>query len=449
MTWADPLLPRAGSETTITVPPLIELTFEPEPAEMVNFAATKWRNRRFHRRHPVLAAVCVVVAVLLLPVLWSYGRALTAPGQEGFAARTAEWMRDHEMGGAVNWLERRWYDMNEPKIGGAPDSIVLPVIAPALTSPPITAVASTAAVTATTVGAPSTSSAPATTTTPAPHLAAPASLVTPAASPVAGEGVWVPFAIQADGVAAGYLTQIRPDAVHTSELVLVAWMDPHRATFQQFPGTKVPGGSWATPPQVPVAAQRSLIAAFNGGFRLEDARGGYYAEGRYAKPLRDGAASLVIGTTGQANVVMWGRDAQMGPGIATVRQNLDLLIDGGVPAPDLSVGSSPRWGWTLGNEAFVARSGVGVTADGALVFVGGPAMSVQTLADTLQRAGAVRAMELDINEDWISYNIYATNAKGKVEGRKALPAMKLWGGRYLGTDSRDFIGVFQRPLPAD
>lgn len=56
-------------------------------------------------------------------------------------------------------------------------------------------------------------------------------------------------------------------------------------------------------------------------------------------------------------------------------------------------------GLTLGNAACVWRSGLGITADGALVYVGGPGLNVTTLADILARAGAVRAMELDINRD--------------------------------------------------
>lgn len=46
------------------------------------------------------------------------------------------------------------------------------------------------------------------------------------------------------------------------------------------------------------------------------------------------------------------------------------------------------------------RSGVEVTADGALVYVTGPGLAPLQLAELLARAGAVRAMELDINPDW-------------------------------------------------
>lgn len=55
---------------------------------------------------------------------------------------------------------------------------------------------------------------------------------------------------------------------------------------------------------------------------------------------------------------------------------------------------------------FVWRSGVGITADGNIVYAMGPALSVRTLAELLHRAGAVRAMELDINTEWVSFMTY-------------------------------------------
>jgi hypothetical protein len=60
----------------------------------------------------------------------------------------------------------------------------------------------------------------------------------------------------------------------------------------------------------------------------------------------------------------------------------------------------------LGNQIYVWRSGVGITANGALVYVGGPALNITTLANLLVDAGAVRGMELDINTDWVSLATY-------------------------------------------
>jgi hypothetical protein len=95
----------------------------------------------------------------------------------------------------------------------------------------------------------------------------------------------------------------------------------------------------------------------------------------------------------------------------------------------------------LGARTVVARSGVGVTKTGALVYVAGPALTVKTLAEALQRAGAVRAMTLDINPEWVTFNIYQPVPV------KLYPQMQRPATRYLGPtrESRDFFTV---TLPA-
>ncbi len=92
---------------------------------------------------------------------------------------------------------------------------------------------------------------------------------------------------------------------------------------------------------------------------------------------------------------------------------------------------------------YVWRSGVGVTADGALVYAGGPAMSIIALARTLQAAGAVRAMEMDINTDWVSAFTYVpqdpTVPGSPIVGVKLLDNMSHDGSQYLQQNSRDFF----------
>ena len=93
---------------------------------------------------------------------------------------------------------------------------------------------------------------------------------------------------------------------------------------------------------------------------------------------------------------------------------------------------------------FVWRSGLGVTANGALVYVGGPGLNITTLADLFVRAGAVRALELDINTDWVHFATYSplapTEVAGPANGSDLLPTMVGTPRRYF-TDwwSRDFF----------
>jgi hypothetical protein len=236
-------------------------------------------------------------------------------------------------------------------------------------------------------------------------LPAPAALAPFSSPAVAGEGRWHPAGRMVGGHPAVYETLLRPPG--SSLESGVAWMDTHLLAAQLYSGAESPGGSgWALTAPIGLSAARTLVAAFNGGFKYPAANGGYYSEGRYPWPLRNGAASLVIYKDGTATVGQWGRDVSMTPAVVAVRQNLTLLVDHGQAVPGLSPYDDYVWGATLGGYPNVWRSAVGVTADGALVYVTGPALDVPQLAALLVRAGCVRAMELDINPAWTVFATY-------------------------------------------
>jgi hypothetical protein len=130
--------------------------------------------------------------------------------------------------------------------------------------------------------------------------------------------------------------------------------------------------------------------------------------------------------------------------IVSVRQNLDLLVNNGRPVAGLEANDTSKWGFTLGNAVDVWRSGVGITANGALVYVGGPGLNITDLANLLVRAGAVRAMELDINTDWVNFSSYQPSTSAGLatasNGRELLPAMTGTPARYFESWwARDFI----------
>jgi hypothetical protein len=118
--------------------------------------------------------------------------------------------------------------------------------------------------------------------------------------------------------------------------------------------------------------------------------------------------------------------------------------------PGLDARDTTRWGFTLGNQVYVWRSGLGVTANGALVYVGGPDLNITDLADVLVRAGAVRAMELDINTDWVDLATYAPATPGgpatPANGTDLLSSMAGTPERYFEPWwTRDFITMSARP----
>ena len=364
---------------------------------------------------------------------WSYAHALTAPGTDPWTVRSVEWIRDHGGAGIVNRVEHWWYTNHPPPVGGKPAHGL-----PRVAAPGADAVGKQ-------VKAPK---APVVTAPPVPAHLDPPPNAPPFTDPLPDEGIWHPTGRTVQGLPSVYTTFMRPDPVHTSLVTGLAWMDTKLLRTVFVPGLQEPGGGpnpWGS--QVPEDQRAGLVSAFNSGFKMDGARGGYYTDGQMVKPLRDGAASLVILQDGTANVGMWGRDFAMDPRIKTVRQNLDLIVDGGQTVPGLDSDSNDKWGATLGNKVYVWRSAVGVDANGGLIFVGGNGLNAKTLGDVLVRAGAIRAMELDINSQWVSYytydQLYPTSPNGVV-GHKLLPDMQRGEDRYLQAGERDFIALFAR-----
>ncbi len=359
---------------------------------------------------------------LLVPTVISFSQALAAPGTDPWTIRSVEWLKDNGMTGVVNTIEHWWYTHHAPSVGGKPKHGL-----------PHSAGTSGSA----------TTKKPAAPVGPA-HLPPPAPMQPLVATPLPGEGIWTPTGRTVQGVPGVYTTFFRPDAVHTSLVAGAMWMDTTLLKTELVPGLQQPGGPSPFGGQIPTDQRPAVVAGFNSGFKLDDSRGGYYNFGHEFKPLVNGVASLVIDSTGKASVGAWGRDFVLSPYVQTVRQNLALLVDGGQLVPGLASDANTKWGATVGNNVFVWRSGVGVDANGGLIYVGGPGISVDSLATILQRAGAVRAMELDINSAWVTAYTFRQGDPVNpaiIHGVKLLPNMERPEDRYLVPGERDFFVV--------
>ena len=272
-----------------------------------------------------------------------------------------------------------------------------------------------------------------------------------------GEGIWHPAGRLVNGVPAVYETTIVPPG--STWRAGVAWLDTKLLSARLYSGTKSPGGGpyrYTAPIQPAQAA--SLVAAFNGGFKMADAHGGYYTEGRVIYPLVQGAASLVIYADGSATVGAWGSDVSMTRDVVAVRQNLVPLVVDGQPTA-LALSSDWRaWGNTCGASSCAAsvpgiehqwRSGLGITADGALVYAVGPALDPLQLALILVRAGVVRGMQLDINPPWPVFASYDPQAPrglaAPANGSKLLSTTKQGPRTFFEPRwARDFITMSAR-----
>ncbi len=369
------------------------------------------RTRRWWRHVLVtLSLICLATTSWLAADL---GPVLAAPSQDSLLARTAEWARTRGFGGLVTELEKIDYQLNPPPTGGAPEAGI-----PQAGTPVVTASQSSRSL---------------------PCGSQP--IATPAGTPLPNEGSWQTLETVRRQPAI-LATFVRPDAKHTRFLAGITCINQNLARFALHPGTQVPGGTgWSLPATVPQAERRGLLATFNSGFLMTDSMGGFWEDGKSVGKLKRGRASMVFSADGHLDIRSW-EGGPVPAGVTAVRQNLTLLIDNGQITDAVRTADSGAFGKTLGDSSYVWRSGIGILADGSIVTVHGNALSVQTLAQLLLDAGAVRAMQLDINRDWTSYIYYRHTP--------ALAAVKLTGDqvrtadRYLQTSTRDFVAVDQR-----
>jgi hypothetical protein len=217
----------------------------------------------------------------------------------------------------------------------------------------------------------------------------------------------------------------------------MAWMPPKLVRAAVFPGSADPG-PWSVAGQVDDMNRPNLVAAFNGGFKPSDFTGTITSFGHAFRDAAPGIASFVAFADGSFTVGMWGRDVGPSPNVVAIRQNLSMLVDGG--APTAAAASPGSWGASVGGAATM-RSAIGVDAAGGLVWAGGR-LSPADLAGALVAGGAVRGMELDINPQWVNFNLYQPGPDGVVHGQPVYGATG--PDRYLSPDSRDFIAVLVR-----
>ena len=331
--------------------------------------------------------------------------------------RLAEWARDHYLGPVVTLGE--WLTYQPPKVGGKPSF--------ALTAPSGPA-------------APSSHTSNRHVATSGP----PARVASMAGKPLPGEGVWrVLDAV--NGQPAVYGTYLRASRVYTSYVSGIVSMNQSLVRFQLRPGGEDPGpGNWHASDYIRPGTRRGLLATFNSGFKISSSDGGFYLNGATSGTLARGVASVVYYRDGHIAIGVWDRTVRMSPDVVGVRQNLHLVVQNGRVPSSVDSNVQTSWGATLGGGYYVWRSGIGITKDGRVIFVYGPALNVRELAELLRHAGVITGMELDINPAWMSFMYYRHPLAASPRPVNMLPTQIQPPDRYFSPSSRDFTAVYAR-----
>jgi len=374
------------------------------------------RRRRRARRRRIRRVALVIVVVLLSPAVYSYATTMMQPSSLPLWPRSVEWLRAHHGNWLVDEVEHYYYTWQAPDPGG-PQLKTLPTVGVDTPPPGATTARRTAA------------------------SYAPPPIPPVFATPLPGEGIWRGTGPVVRGRPPVLVTTFRSEVAYPRIVAYVAWFDHTRTALAWYPGRyEPPNAPVRGPMSIPFGERWRLYATFNGGFVYTDGNNGSSIGGRRYEPLTDGLATLIAYRDGRVDVRTWHGGPVAGPNIAFARQSLPLIVDHGRLNPALN--DSSQWGFTLGNAVRVWRTGAGIDRHGNVIYAAADFQTVTTLAQILKRAGAVRAMQLDINPEWPTLITY-THHHG-LDPVRVVPNYQQPPTRYLVPDDRDFFAVYRR-----
>ena len=368
------------------------------------------RKRRWRRR----LLIALTILVVLSPAIYSYTTTMMQPSSLPLWPRSVEWVRAHHGNWLVDEVEHYYYGWKAPDPGG-----------PQLTSLPAVGVGDVPVV-----------------KTRKRHRKVTPPRITPVfAHTLPGEAMWRGTGPVVRGRPPVLLTTFRTELDYPRIVAYVAWYDHTRTSVAFYPGRyEPPNAPLRGPMSVPYDQRWRLLSTFNGGFVYNDGNNGSTINGTMYEPLKAGLATLIGYRDGRVDVKTWRGGRVAGPRVAFARQSLPLIIDNGRLNPALN--DSSQWGYTLGNAVRVWRTGAGIDRHGNLIYAAADYQTVETLARLLQRAGAVRAMQLDINPEWPTLITYSHH--GGLGPVKVVPNYQQPATRYLVPDDRDFFAVYRR-----
>ena len=406
------------------------------------------------RRSRILRVALGALGLFVVLTLFSVTRFVLAHPNYGVQQNVATWARNKGLGFAVDRLEI-WLHSDAPATAPAaslalddtPDS-TMPVTTEPAASTTSTSSTSTTTTTTTVPLAPGETLAPTTTTTTS--IPPPMDVVPVIQPALRGEGQWkVLFTLgKKKKVPVVWGMSTRPFRDYGSVVATAAVFDQTRLHAAMFNGSDVPGGGpWVNSKRIPDRAVRSLIAAFNGGFRFEHDPGGYITEGVEVKPMKKGYATIGILGDGTMKVGVWGLDMHKNDGWVSLRQNLPPLVtDGRITYTDWKW---TDWGTDYGDKMYTFRSGLCRRTDGSTMFLAVGDVNIDMFARTMLEFGCATGMELDINGNWPHFSTYSGFGSNNRYGRTLDTRM---GDplRYLNGYEKDFFALFDpKSLPKD
>jgi len=252
-------------------------------------------------------------------------------------------------------------------------------------------------------------------------------------------GVMVDFKNETVGTATFRVLRLR------ARTTLLRWhigtLDPP-AKAGLIPADAGPAIDW------PSEGLAGVVAVFNGGFKKLAHAGGAVVDGVTLEPLVRGDTTIAIDAAGHWSMGVWGSASFPPPGFDAIsyRQNLGPIVEHAKLNPVVNSSNWAQWGSPLNYKPLTPRTGLGVDANGNLLFVAtmSPVL-VASVAQALISAGAVVGMELDMNPFWPILGASMTPLHSPGVFALQLPGSEHDASVYESAWERDFFVALAEP----
>lgn len=230
-----------------------------------------------------------------------------------------------------------------------------------------------------------------------------------------GDGQWVAIAVPdvPEVPTVMWKTLVHPDKNRSWAELFVVAMDVASIHVNLVAGSKepiatVPEAANATrPARVPESAENEVLAAFNGGFKME--HGGYgmrIGDVTFIAPIA-GTCAAALFDDDHVEVAPWEQLAEREAQMKWWRQTPNCMVTGGVVNERLLSGNTKKWGATLDGETVIRRSAMGVDATGRFLYFGISNHTTATaMAEGMKHAGAHAVAQMDVNFSYPKFVLF-------------------------------------------
>lgn len=282
--------------------------------------------------------------------------------------------------------------------------------------------------------------------------------------PKPGEGEWEPvndgFLKPMRGVPQGaspppyfYRTVIRPDPNRPYSEVLLVAMDTRQLELGMQAGYEDPKPSTGPPGEGHLPKEKAIyervVATFNGAFKATHGEYGMMVHGRVLLPPVPGGASVIVNQAREIGLGSWPQTEAIPADVISFRQNLDPLVEDGVPNPT----GRNIWGWQLeGTSVMTQRTALCVTRAGHLYYAFAEETDGRTLGNALRQAGCSYGIHLDMNPGHCGFILADIRdlRSGDMTVKLLDDRMKVPPDRFARWSAKDFFYVMVRDaMPRD